>query len=115
MAERKTQNYTDEQVDRMLEVYDPEANDEQREEQVQQLATEFDKSVRSVRAKLAREGVYVAKSRGNGNKRRTTKGEQVETIAHAIGVEKDQLATLEKANKVELARLMAGITDVQNH
>lgn len=55
MAETKTANYTDEMVAKMLEMYEQSGN-----EGIEDIATALNKSVRSIRAKLVREGVYVA-------------------------------------------------------
>jgi hypothetical protein len=55
MADSKTANYTDMQVGRMIEMYNELGN-----EGLEEIAAALSKSVRSVRSKLVREGVYVA-------------------------------------------------------
>jgi len=54
----KTVNYTNEQVSKMLEMYAEVGN-----EGLEQIAEAVEKSVRSVRSKLVREGVYIATPR----------------------------------------------------
>ena len=59
MAKQATKNYTDEMVTEMIKVYT--ANPTR--ESVDLLANQFGKSVRSIIAKLSREGVYIAQER----------------------------------------------------
>ena len=59
MAETKAKNYTDEMVETMHELYTAEPT----RETVEQLAEDFGKSVRSIIAKLSREGIYVSQPR----------------------------------------------------
>ena len=60
----KTVNYTPEMTASIVEAYTSVADttDERRAEMVRELADRFGKSDRSIRQKLVREGVYVAKS-----------------------------------------------------
>ena len=100
MADKKA-NYTQAMVDQMHKEYDPSASEAEREAVVESLAEEFGKTTKSVRAKLVREGLYVAKAY------KTKKGEKPETkeaivseIAALLGVDADSsLAGLEKATK----------------
>ena len=55
MADAKTANYTAAQVESLVEMYAELGN-----EGMEQIAQALNKSVRSVRSKLVREGVYVA-------------------------------------------------------
>lgn len=55
MATEKTANYTEAQVASMVKMYEELGNDG-----LDQIAETLGKSVRSVRSKLVREGVYVA-------------------------------------------------------
>jgi hypothetical protein len=55
MTEGKTANYTEAQVAQLIELYSELGN-----EGLEDIATALNKSVRSVRSKLVREGVYVA-------------------------------------------------------
>lgn len=65
-AATKAPNYTEDMVERMLEMYERLGNDG-----LDEIAEALDRPVRSVRSKLVREGVYVApdKPKGSGFKR----------------------------------------------
>lgn len=65
-------------------------------ESVEALATAFGKSVRSVVAKLSREGVYKSKAKARGEVR-VTKDELIARIAEHIGVAEETIDSLEKA------------------
>ena len=60
----KAPNYTQAQTDRMVSMYISVASEPEsvRDAMVQEIADELKKNVRSVRAKLSRENVYVAKT-----------------------------------------------------
>ena len=90
----KVENYTVEMTNTIVEGYKAGTS-------VEALAVAVGKSVRSVVAKLAREGVYVAKSRTDGVKA-VTKANLIAKIAEKFGVEADKLASLEKATKEAL-------------
>ena len=95
----KTLNYTPEQTQQAVEAYaaghSPEA-----------IATTIGKSVRSVVAKLVREGVYVAKTRTQ-TATRTTKVMLIAVIAARYNLDPVTLVTLEKANYEALEALAA--------
>ena len=88
-AVNKPQNYTAEQTTQLVAGY-------QAGETVEQLAEKLGKSVRSIVAKLSREGVYVAK-RATKTTSRVKKAELVELIAQQCGVPSEQFESLEKA------------------
>ena len=95
-------NYTKEQTDYIVGVYESEPT----METVNQLAEELEKSPKSIIGKLSREGVYkrnvyVSKS----GCAPVTKVELVTTIAYALGLEPDRLEGLEKAPKQVLLLL----------
>lgn len=69
------------------------------------IAREMGKTVRSVTAKLVREGVYVAKS--NQPSDRVTKSALVAQIAAGLGVDASSLDSFEKASKPQLEILAA--------
>lgn len=73
---------------------------------VEVLAEKFGKSVRSVVAKLSREGVYVAKATSTKVKG-PTKADLVAKLAERYGVDPTVLASLEKATKEALEVLVA--------
>lgn len=99
----RTPNYTDEMVDAMVAEYSSNPT----KDTVSSLAREFNKSTRSIVAKLVREGVYKAQPR-------TTKtGAPVvrkSEIVAEISVELGAIAgfpSLEKASKADLQNLLA--------
>ena len=94
----KTANYTPEQVEQLVEGY-------KNGMAVEQLALEPGKSVRSIVAKLSREGVYQAKTRVVTN--RVRKAELVDQLAQACGVAPEVFESLEKANHDVLEALVA--------
>ena len=96
----RTPNYTDEMVDAMVADY----QDNPTKDTVAKLAAEFNKTTRSIVAKLVREGVYVAAPRVTKTGAPVVrKSELVSQIQDALGVE---LATLEKASKADLEKLL---------
>jgi len=97
MAQAK--NYTDEMVAQMTDQYV--ANPTR--ETVDGLAKQFGKTTRSIIAKLSREGVYVAQPRTTkSGELIVAKSELVSEVATILGVEVDDIASLEKATKVHL-------------
>ena len=99
----KTVNYTDVMVARLHEVYDGKATESEREAQIKALSAELDRSVRSIRAKLTSEGLYVPKAKAPAGKNTVRKAAVVQAIADAMGVHVEAVESLEKANKVALA------------
>ena len=97
-TETKT-NYTPEQTTQLVAGY-------QAGETVEQLAEALGKTVRSVVAKLAREGVYQAKTKTTGVVR-VRKAELVDQLATACGVAPEVFESLEKANHDVLEALVA--------
>ena len=100
----RPKNYTDEMVAEMHELYT--ANPTR--ETVDMIAENFGKSVRSVIAKLSREGIYVTQER-------TTKtGEPVVRKAELVAQLEDkfgiELPTLVKASKTDLQNLLGSIS-----
>lgn len=91
-------NYTTDQVEQMVEMYT-------NGDSVVEISNVVGKSTRSVIAKLAREGVYVAKPRkvATGAVR---KADIVATIANHIGAD---LESLTKASKDDLVVLATAI------
>lgn len=94
----KTPNYTPEQVQELVTKY-------QAGVQVEQIAMELGKSVRSIVAKLSREGVYQPKTKASGAAR-VTKADMVEQIAQLCGKTSEVMESLEKANQDVLAILV---------
>lgn len=92
MATEKTVNYTEAQVTEMREAFVASPT----KETVEAIAAKFGKTVKSVVAKLVREGVYKAADKATG-KRPMLKSEMVGEIAKEIGATDEQLESLEKA------------------
>ena len=99
MAER-AKNYTEEMVAEMTKLYTANPN----RETVDVLATKFGKSVRSIIAKLSREGVYIAQPRiTKSGEPVVRKAELVAQINAHFGVD---FPTLVKASKADLQNLV---------
>ena len=98
-----TKNYTTEMVKHMTTLYVANPN----RETVDVLANEFGKSVRSIIAKLSREGVYVAQER------KTKSGEPVIRKADLVSQLEEHfgitLSSLAKASKTDLTFLVETI------
>lgn len=102
MTKATPTNYTAEQTQQLVDGY-------AQGETVEQLATTMGKTVRSVVAKLSREGVYKAKTKATGQ-HRVKKAELVDKLAQACGVAPEMFETLEKANHDVLEALVAKLT-----
>jgi len=80
---------------------------------VDALARQFGKTTRSIIAKLSREGVYVAQPRTTKTGEPiVSKNEIVNDIASLLQVEVDDIASLEKATKIDLKNLMSRLSEV---
>lgn len=79
-------------------------------ESVDSIALAVDRSVRSVVAKLSREGVYIAKNKKEGTGR-MTKAELVSSIADRLGIDVNSIATIEKGSHEHLTALLKGLND----
>ena len=103
MAEKtaKSPNYTPEQTAVLLSRYVDEKMT------VEQIATEFGKSVRSITAKLSREGVYQKKAyvskTGAAPVKKDTLADQMAT---AFGLTEAEAESLTKANKTALLKIL---------
>lgn len=97
---KKTTNYTADQVARLCEMYEELGNDG-----LEQIAKEMDKSVRSVRSKLVREGVYVASPKPVTIKKDTgpTKKELLNHLENLVGF---NVTSLQGATKEGLQNLI---------
>ena len=107
MAEptQRAKNYSDEMVAEMHSLY--EANPTR--ETVEILAETFGKSVRSVIAKLSREGIYVSQPRVTKTGEPVVrKSELVAQIEAHFGIE---VPTLVKASKTDLQALISTVID----
>ena len=99
----RTPNYTDEMVDAMVAEYSSNPT----KDTVSALAKEFNKSTRSIVAKLVREGVYKAQPRTTKTGAPVVrKSEIVAEISVELGATAG-LPSLEKASKADLQNLLA--------
>ena len=98
MTEATKTNYTEAQTLQLVTEYKAGTT-------VEQLAEQMGKSVRSVVAKLAREGVYVAKTKNKGEAR-VTKAGLTQMLEAKLGLEPGTLDSLQKANHDALEALV---------
>jgi hypothetical protein len=95
-------NYTNEQVQYMVDKYTAQPN----RETVDKLAEKLNKSIKSIIGKLSREGVYQkAIYRTKTGEIPMTKGEIIVKIAELLEANYDRLAGLEKSPKQDLKYL----------
>ena len=103
-------NYTQEMVELMTEKYS--AN--QTRETVEELATELNKSIKSVIGKLSREVVYKkTEYLTKTGEKPITKKEIVQTLAGMLRLEYEALAGLEKSPKQSLKTLMVELQEIE--
>lgn len=106
MATAKTVNYTPEQTAKMVADYkaSPTA------ETVAALASEMGKTVRSVVAKLSREGVYVAKEyKTKQGEKPVKKDSMADAIGAVLRLTEAETDSLAKANKTALAKIFEAL------
>jgi len=103
MAEAKTTNYSAEMVDSMVAMYNELGNDG-----LDQIAAELDKTVRSVRSKLVREGVYVASPKKVAAKQ---EGPSKKEILREIESNGFDVSGFEGATKAALSRLISVVAN----
>ena len=95
-------NYTEEQVQYMVDQYTAKPN----RDTVDLLAEELNKSIKSIIGKLSREGVYQkAIYRTKTGEIPMTKGEIIVKVAELLEAEYNRLAGLEKSPKQDLKYL----------
>lgn len=97
MTVSTTPQYTVEQATAMVAQYTAGVT-------IEAIATDVGKSVRSVIAKLSREGVYKAKEKTSASTR-VTKAQLIDQVAAKLGVPSERLESLEKATKEALELL----------
>ena len=96
-------NYTEKQVEHMIEAYTKTPT----RETVEALAEDLDKSVKSIIGKLSREGVYQkTEYLSKTGERPITKKQMVTRIAVELGGQEYRLAGLEKSPKADLKYLL---------
>lgn len=104
MATEKTVNYTEAQTVELVQAYVATPTDET----VKSFAEKFGKTTRSIVAKLAKEKVYVSKTKEAG-KRDMLKSEMITKIATLVGKSEEQLESLEKATGVALKAVIEAL------
>ena len=97
-ATQKAANYTAEMVDSMIEMYNEVGNDG-----LDDIADTLGKTVRSVRSKLVREGVYVASPKKTAAKQDGPSKKEILRDIEAPGFD---VSGFEGATKSALTRLM---------
>lgn len=102
----KATNYTAEQTTELVNAY-------RAGETVEVLAERLNKSVRSVVAKLSREGAYVAKARVAGG-RQATKAQMLEQVAELLGMDAGTLESFQKGDKAAIEALLGAVTNRVN-
>jgi hypothetical protein len=102
-APEKNTNYTPEILEKIIAMYEELGNDG-----LEDIALAFDKTTRSIRSKLVREGIYVAAPKGAASKADgPSKKELLRDIeAHGFATE-----GFEGATKVALSRLLGLIAN----
>ena len=94
----KNANYTPEMMDRMVAMYEDLGNDG-----IPEIAETLGKTVRSIRSKLVREGVYVASPKGASTK---TEGPSKKELLREIEAKGFDTTGFEGATKIALSRLL---------
>ena len=95
----KTVNYTAEQTAQIIGLYTTGNS-------VEMIAEQVGKSVRSIVAKLSREGVYIPKTAAKGQGR-VTKADLIGRLANKFAIDATEIASLEKAGMGALELLVS--------
>lgn len=104
----KTVNYTPEATRVIVEAY----QDTPTKTMIAALADRFGKTVRSIIAKLSREGVYIKPVYVSKNGAMPeTKSAKVEKIAALLGVPADKLSGLDAATKITLDLIVNALAE----
>lgn len=104
-------NYTEEQVDFMINQY----NETPTRETVERLADELNKSIKSIIGKLSREGVYKkTEYLTKTGEKPITKRELVDNIADKLDIDVTALTGLEKSPKLALKKLEEKVNAIVN-
>ena len=99
----KTVNYTADQIAKAIEMYQELGN-----EGLENIADSIGKSVRSIRSKLVREGVYVATPKKTASKQ---DGPSKKEILRDIEAKGFDVAGFEGATKMALTRLLGVVAN----
>ena len=108
MAKTATVNYTPEQTAAIVQTY----VDAPTQETVTALATTYSKSVRSIVAKLSREGVYKKKEYATKNGEPVQKKDATaDAIGAILNLSEPDVESLTKANKAALKAIFAALAN----
>lgn len=108
MATVKTPNYTDEQTAMLKAAY----LEKPSKETVEALAEKFGKTVRSIVAKLSKEGVYKAKEyTTKQGEKPIKKDEQADAIGKILRLSDGEADSLAKANKTALTKIVSALAN----
>jgi hypothetical protein len=103
----KPVNYTPEQTRRMIDFYTSEGKTE---DAAKALALEMGKTLRSVVAKLSREGVYEKKTYTTKmGEKPQKKDETADAIGAVLKLTESEIESLTKANKTALVKIFAAL------
>ena len=101
----KTVNYTPEMTAKMVADYDAGVT-------VEKIAEEFGKSVRSIVAKLSREGVYKKKEyKTKAGEAVVKKDAHADAIGAILGLAENEIESLTKANKSALKKIFDALAN----
>ena len=108
MATEKAVNYTPEQTTALVSGYTANPT----EDTVKAFAEEFGKSVRSIVAKLSREGVYVKKEyKPKYGEKPVKKDETADAIGAVLQMTEAEIESLTKANKTALKKIFDALAN----
>jgi len=114
-ATKKSVNYSTVQLENLITAYTEKGlSDTDRLAVMEKFGKEFGKTVNSIRSKLSREKVYIkpVKTTKSGGMI-VRKAELVDAIAMQLGVESEDIASLEKATKTSLELVVKKILQLE--
>jgi len=107
----KGSRYTEDQTVELVKAYTAVDTADARDSVVDTFVKKFDRPIASVRAKLASEGVYIAKVRATKSGDPIVRKDQlVAQIATLMGTEEEKVESLEKVTKPTLQALISALT-----
>ena len=107
-----TVNYTPEQTAELKAGYNPAASVDERKATVAAFATKFGKSVKSIVAKLSKEGVYVpAEYVSKTGEKPVKKDAHADAIGKVLGLSEPDTESLTKANKSALVKVFTALAN----
>lgn len=111
MTDKKV-NYTKQQTAELTEAYSSADSEQTRENVIEHYSQALNKTVRSIRQKLVREGIYIKKERTTKSGQPIErKAEIVNSIADLVGVQSDVIGSLEKSTAVALRILRDALVE----